>query len=1232
MPGTGAIIAGAAFVKLTLDNADLKKGLEESQSKLGEFAAKINAFASKMTMLGPLMATPFVAATRAFAAFDDQMRLTGAVTGATGKQFQDLTEQAKKLGRETSFTAAQVAGGMTALGRMGFNPQEIQAAIKPMMNLAASTGTELSVAAEIAANAMRALGLDTSKTADVVDVLMTTANGSAQTLTDLGEALKYAAPAARTAGETITDANAALGVLANVGIKGSMAGNALKRAYSELAKTDVQDYLKQYGIQAVDATGNLRKMADVLRDCAVAMANMGSAEKLNFATQVFGERAAPAALAITADTSKIDEMLKKLQNCKGAAQAAADQMESGLGGALRRLSSSAEGVSIALGEIIATSFTPVIESVSAFCLAIRSAIGSQKELVTGLLGIGGSVIGFGLAVKAVSLLVSGIKSMFAPLQALNALIVNSAGKAAALAVQEQQKAAATAARIAKQTALEKQATANEAAETAKRMNIAAQEEIAKLNKLKSQRAANDMTIADSRRIIAAKQAETAAIIAEEQKIIAAQTGKRGRGAAEAVANAEAKIQVVQAECTATVAAETEKQAAIQQTNLALNQQITEQNAVAGAAAKSAAASSAAATKAAADYNGAAAAANSAARAELSLAAAQQTGTKNSLVRLAAMGKLTTATLFGAACSGKHAKAVLSASLTELVAAKTGAGASALKTAGYYTEAVAAKVAAAATLTLKAALDFLMANPVTIAFLAIAAAVWAVCKAVNSTTEAYKKEAEAAQEASKAATEAREAGDTKRQGGEVDFKRLEQLEEISARGKLSAEEMAEAERLINRLDPYGASQWASLDKVTGQLHLAADAQKQFNDQMREAARMELEAEIMKQEQAIEKLRASLSDSMWRNVGSWFGMDNTDEHNAPIHKEIDALFKKLLASRKRLKALQEGSKEAVTGEQGQTTADRVSAAEEQRRATTQQLADAERELARMDEENAKKKMTQLEQEIAGIEKMKAKYLELAELKKKDLQADLKAAQTRMQQNAKGETPAQKAAYEEAKRAAEAAQAGLDALDQRISAATASYEQQAEAARQKDADRKKKEAEAKARSEAKYTGFLQDTEKKEQARAAEKAQDQQFDKLNKDKTPEGVQALNAFMQQLSGSLEAAKQHYQQMLDQFKNADSEGGADLSENEKKQLEAQQRAITEATAKLNSYRDRIGGGIQAAQQKQQTLASFDANALTSLFDKSGFAATTREERIAKATEETAKNTKKLTQGSGLLVG
>ncbi len=152
------------------------------------------------------------------------MRTVRAVTGSTGADFTKLTEKAKELGATTSFTASQVAEGMTALGRMGFNSSEIDGAIQGMLNLSIATGTDLAQASEIAANNMRDFGMSTSQMTDIADLLAFTANGSAQTLEDLGEALKTAGPIASRAGVSLKDTAAQLGVLANMGIRGSMQG------------------------------------------------------------------------------------------------------------------------------------------------------------------------------------------------------------------------------------------------------------------------------------------------------------------------------------------------------------------------------------------------------------------------------------------------------------------------------------------------------------------------------------------------------------------------------------------------------------------------------------------------------------------------------------------------------------------------------------------------------------------------------------------------------------------------------------------------------------------------------------------------------------------------------------------------------------------------------------------------------------------------------------------------
>ena len=225
----GAVAAGAAFIKLTLDDASLQKGLEQAHGKLKAFK-QAESIANGMATAFTAMTVPIVGAMRSFAAFDDQIRMVRAVTGATADAMAELTEQAKQLGRETSFTASEVASGMLALGRMGLSPEEIRNTIRPMMDLSRVTGTELGQAAEIAANNMRVFGLQAADMSEIADLLSVTANSSAQTLTDLGEALKMAGPHAKRAGADLKDTAAAIGILANMGIKGSLSGAALGKS------------------------------------------------------------------------------------------------------------------------------------------------------------------------------------------------------------------------------------------------------------------------------------------------------------------------------------------------------------------------------------------------------------------------------------------------------------------------------------------------------------------------------------------------------------------------------------------------------------------------------------------------------------------------------------------------------------------------------------------------------------------------------------------------------------------------------------------------------------------------------------------------------------------------------------------------------------------------------------------------------------------------------------------
>jgi len=200
MPSGRAIRAGRAFVELFADNSKLVRGLRAARAKIRAFGQRLQNIGTRIAATTAAMAVPVGIAVRTFAGFEDQMAQVRAVTGAADSDFEKLTQRAKELGRTTSFTAAQVAGAMTELGRAGYKPAQILDAIGPALNLARATSTDLPRAAEIASAAMRGFGLTAKDTTYIADVLTATANNSAQGLEDIGESLKYVAPLAKEAG------------------------------------------------------------------------------------------------------------------------------------------------------------------------------------------------------------------------------------------------------------------------------------------------------------------------------------------------------------------------------------------------------------------------------------------------------------------------------------------------------------------------------------------------------------------------------------------------------------------------------------------------------------------------------------------------------------------------------------------------------------------------------------------------------------------------------------------------------------------------------------------------------------------------------------------------------------------------------------------------------------------------------------------------------------------------
>ncbi|WP_291585931.1 phage tail tape measure protein [Bacteroides sp.] len=203
------------------------------------FSKLKSAIAGIFVGFGQMIGQTFLGAIRQFQNtikdFEFANANLAAILGTTRDKITDLTEDAKRLGAATKYTASEVTNLQTELAKLGFNKQEILEATQYVLRFAGATGAELPEAAKLAGAAIRAFGLETTDTERVVSAMAIATTRSAMDFGYLQTALSTVAPVAQAFGFTIEDTMSLLGTLANAGFDASSAATATRNILLNLA-------------------------------------------------------------------------------------------------------------------------------------------------------------------------------------------------------------------------------------------------------------------------------------------------------------------------------------------------------------------------------------------------------------------------------------------------------------------------------------------------------------------------------------------------------------------------------------------------------------------------------------------------------------------------------------------------------------------------------------------------------------------------------------------------------------------------------------------------------------------------------------------------------------------------------------------------------------------------------------------------------------------------------------
>ena len=377
------ISAGTIMAYMDLDMSSFNSAIDMAGEQLSGFAsggvadalgsigaaAETAGRALTLGVTAPLM-------TAAGAAIQTGMQFDASMSNVYGlmsslnlsqAQMDALRDTAREMGATTKFSASEAADAMGYMALAGWDDAQVIAGIPGVLNLAAAANMDLAKASDIVTDTMTPFGMAAERAGEAADVFAYAQANSNTTVEGLGEAMKYAAPTADAFGMTLQDTAAAMGVLANAGIKGSQGGTTLNAMLRDMKKNAKNGAIAigKTKVALTNADGSYRSYAAIIRDIDKATSSMTASQRDAALGAIFGDESLKGILAtLKQGPDALDAMTEGMYACGGAAEDMAATMGDNLKGDLAILESGAQDMAIALSDWLMPAARGVVQGIT----------------------------------------------------------------------------------------------------------------------------------------------------------------------------------------------------------------------------------------------------------------------------------------------------------------------------------------------------------------------------------------------------------------------------------------------------------------------------------------------------------------------------------------------------------------------------------------------------------------------------------------------------------------------------------------------------------------------------------------------------------------------------------------------------------------------------------------------------------------------------------------------------
>lgn len=364
------LAGGKETASLSKDLSAGGKGIVSLSKDMGKAGEMAGAASQGFLIAGAAIAATVVVATTAGKVmkevaeysvevgkeFETSMSDAAATANASAKDFTKMEQAAMEMGKTTSKTASESAKALEYMSLAGWDVDTSISALPSVLKMSEASGMELSQTSDLVTDSMASLGVTVEQLPGYLDVATKAQTKSNQSAQQLMEAYIGVGGTMKNLNVPIEESAAALGVLANRGIKGSEGGNALNAVMVNLTTGTGQagKMMQELGVSAFDQQGKFIGLEATLQQLNTALQGCSEEQRNAALAAIGGKQHMDALNSLMAGLNTTNEegisewaaLTNELEDCSGSLQEMRDIKLDNLEGDLKTLESATQDAGI----------------------------------------------------------------------------------------------------------------------------------------------------------------------------------------------------------------------------------------------------------------------------------------------------------------------------------------------------------------------------------------------------------------------------------------------------------------------------------------------------------------------------------------------------------------------------------------------------------------------------------------------------------------------------------------------------------------------------------------------------------------------------------------------------------------------------------------------------------------------------------------------------------------------